>query len=151
MVTKKNEYRIIKHWNIVSDLKGYTMKTLFNTLYFGISMTYGMYLNSITTIHMIILNNIWFKFVWCIWPWLFVVALVSGLKCYRCIPKGSNSSASSEECMNSIDTFGKLQRCRNTIEGAACMLTSIGKKKLPRIIISFRQENIIPRQYYGSL
>ena len=125
MVTKKNEYRIIKHWNIVSDLKGYTMKTLFNTLYFGISMTYGMYLNSITKIHMIILNYI----VWCIWPWLLVVALVSGLKCYRCIPKGSNSSDSSEECMNSIDSFGKLQRCRNT--GAACMFTSIGKKNFP--------------------
>ena len=39
--------------------------------------------------------------------------------------------------MNSIDSFGKLQRCRNTIEGSACMLTSIGKKKLPRIIIAF--------------
>ena len=105
------------------------MKTLLNVLYFGISMTYGIHLDSIPLIDI----------VWVYVPQLFVVVLVSGLKCYRCIPKGSNSSDSSEECMNSIDSFGKLQRCRNTIQGAACMLTSIGKKKHPGIIKTFKK------------
>ena len=128
--------RTIKNWNRVSYLKkNSNMKALLNVVYFGISITYGMHLDSISLIHITILNNIiCLMYV----PWIFVVVLVTGLRCYRCIPKGSNSSDSSEECMNSIDSFGKLQRCRNT--GAACMFTSIGDKKLPRIIIAFTQD-----------
>ena len=52
--------------------------------------------------------------------------LVTGLRCYNCMPKQDNSSEILD-CMNSTTDFGKYQRCDRSKNGSACMLTSSGK------------------------
>ena len=60
---------------------------------------------------------------------------VIGLRCYSCMPNDDNPSEILD-CMNSTTNFGKMQRCKNSKDGNACMLISTGKYKLQRLLSS---------------
>ena len=51
--------------------------------------------------------------------------IVTGLRCYSCMPEGGNSS-DILDCMNSTTDVGKFQKCKNSKDGNACMLTTTG-------------------------
>ena len=57
--------------------------------------------------------------------YLLLCISVTGLRCYSCMPKDGNSTETLD-CMNSTTNAGKLQKCKHSKDGNACMLTTTG-------------------------
>ena len=101
------------------------IKTMLNVLFLSIPLTYGKYqiivkINFLRTfdsgeMQCIVINTM--KYI--------KYTLVTGLRCYSCMPEDKNSSEILD-CMNSTTDAGKFQKCKHSKDGNACMLTSTG-------------------------
>ena len=105
------------------------MKTLLNVLYWDLLITYGKRNN----VYSITLQMEYIIYIY-IYIYIYYVDdygkicflfLVSGLQCYKCVPKEKEPNRVLN-CMTAHSDVGKVVKCEDSPDADACMLTYTG-------------------------